>query len=96
MTNTGKRAGDEVVQLYVQHLGSEVARPRKDLRAYRRITLVPGETRAVALTLPASSLAYWNAEMHRWVLEDEAIGLEVGASSADIRQNLQIRVTGAR
>ena len=96
VTNTGKRAGDEVVQLYVRHLGSSVARPRQDLRGYRRVTLRPRETRTVEFSLPASSLAYWNPDTHRWVVEQEPVELAVAASSADIRLRRTIRVVGAR
>ena len=92
VTNTGKRAGDEVVQLYARHLGSSVARPREDLRGYRRITLQAGATGTVELSLPASSLAYWNSQMHRWVVEDEPVEIAVGASSADIRLRRTVRV----
>jgi len=94
VTNTGKIAGDEVVQLYVQHMGSKVARPRKDLRGYRRITLAPGETRTVSLPLPAASLAYWNADTHGWVVESEPVKLQVGSSSADIRLEATVNVVG--
>jgi beta-glucosidase len=92
VTNTGKRAGDEVVQLYVRHLGSSVARPREDLRGYRRIRLRVGETRTVVFALPASTLAYWSPEAHRWVVEAEPVEIAVGASSADIRLRRTIRV----
>jgi beta-glucosidase len=92
VTNTGKRAGDEVVQLYVRHLGSSVARPREDLRGYQRIRLRVGETRTVVFPLPASTLAYWSAEAHRWVVEAEPVEIAVGASSADIRLRRTIRV----
>ena len=96
VTNTGRRAGDEVVQLYVRHLGSAVERPNRDLRGYRRITLEPGETRRVEFPLAASSLAYWNPDAHRWVVEDEPVRIEVGASSADIRLATEIRVAARR
>ena len=92
VTNTGARAGDEVVQLYVQHLGSRVERPREDLRGERRVTLAPGETRTVEMRLAASSLAYWNAATHGWVVEEEPVRLRVGASSADIRLERTIKV----
>ena len=94
MTNGGKRAGDEVVQLYVRHLGSRVARPREDLRGYKRLTLGPGETRTVAFPLAASTLAYWSPDAHRWVVENEPVEIAVGASSADIRLRRTIRVAG--
>jgi len=96
VTNTGRRAGDEVVQLYARHLGSAVERPNKDLRGYRRVALEPGETRTVEIPLAASSLAYWNPDAHRWVVEDEPVRIEVGASSADIRLSKQIRVAARR
>jgi beta-glucosidase len=94
VTNTGHRPGDEVVQLYVQHLGSAVPRPRQDLRGYQRVSLKPGETRTVAFALPARTLAYWNADTRGWTVEREPIRLEVGASSADIRLDHVIRVVG--
>ncbi|MGE5099614.1 MAG: glycoside hydrolase family 3 C-terminal domain-containing protein [Deltaproteobacteria bacterium] len=96
VTNTGQRAGDEVVQLYVQHTGSKVARPKKDLRGYKRITLAPGETRTVTLPLAGSSLAYWNADTHRWVVESEPVRLQVGSSSADVRLDGTVTVVGTR
>jgi beta-glucosidase len=90
--NTGSRTGDEVVQLYIRHLGSKVARPNKDLRGYARVTLRPGETRHVRFILPASSLAYWDAARDRWVVEPEPVQLQVGASSADVRLQKTINV----
>lgn len=92
VTNTGRRAGDEVVQLYVRHPASKVARPIRDLRGFARVTLTPGETRTVSMRVPASSLAYWNAATHGWSLESEAVTLEVGASSDDIRATRTVRV----
>ena len=78
VTNTGKRAGDEVVQLYAQHVGSKVERPIKDLRGYQRVSLKPGETKTVSFRLPASSLAYWNPETHGWTVEADQVNLQVG------------------
>jgi beta-glucosidase len=92
VTNTGARAGDEVVQLYVRHLGSAVERPRKELRGFVRVTLQPGETRTVGIPLAASSLAYWSVARHGWVVETEPVLLEVGASSADIRLMKELAV----
>ncbi len=65
VTNTGTRAGDEVVQLYVRHEGSSVERPKQDLRGYSRVSLAPGETKTVTMPVAAKSLAYWNAQRHR-------------------------------
>ena len=92
VTNSGKRAGDEVVQLYVQHVGSKVDRPRQDLRGYARVSLESGETRTVTLPLAASSLAYWNTDRHGWEVESDSVRLQIGASSADVRIMKTIRV----
>jgi beta-glucosidase len=92
VTNTGRRAGDEVVQLYVRYPNSAVSRPIRDLRGYRRVTLAPGETRTVEFSLAASSLAYWDAAADRWVVESRPVELEVGGSSADIRLRTAISV----
>jgi beta-glucosidase len=83
--NAGHVRGDEVVQLYVKHLGSSVPRPHEDLRGFARVSLSPGEVRTVRLRVPVASLAYWNAGQHAWVLEAEPVQLRVGGSSADIR-----------
>ena len=85
VTNTGHRAGDEVVQLYAQHLESAVSRPRQDLRGFKRVTLKPGEMQTVEFSLAAASLAYWNSASHGWTFEGRRVRLEVGSSSADIR-----------
>lgn len=96
VTNTGKRTGDEVVQLYVQHVGSAVERPVRELKGYARITLRPGETRTVTLPLAASALAYWNTDRHGWVVEPDTVRLQVGASSADIRAEAEVRVAAKK
>ncbi len=93
VTNTGSRAGDEVVQLYVRHLGSTVSRPRKELKGFQRITLKPGETRTVSMRLPVAALAYWDADTQKWVLERDSVELQVGASSEDIRGKATVQVS---
>jgi beta-glucosidase len=92
VTNTGKRAGDEVVQLYVTHLNSKVDRPGKELRGFQRITLKPNETRSVQLPLKAANLAYWGVEKHQWVVEADQVKLTVGSSSVDSRAEKTIAV----
>jgi beta-glucosidase len=91
VTNTGSRAGEEVVQLYVRYPESKVVRPLKQLRGFQRVSLAPGETRAVALQLAAEDLAYWSAESHAWVVEPGRVELMVGPSSADA--DLELRRT---
>jgi len=93
VTNTGKRAGDAVPQLYVHHLGSKVERPALKLAGFRRVHLEPGETKTVSMTLNAEELAYWNVKSQRFVVEREPVRLMVGDSSADLplRTTVQIR-----
>ncbi len=79
--NTGKRDGDEVVQLYVRHVGSTVPRPLKELKAFSRVYLRAKEEKTVKLSLPASRLAYWDSENDRWVVEKDRIQINVGGSS---------------
>ncbi|MVN23079.1 glycoside hydrolase family 3 C-terminal domain-containing protein [Mucilaginibacter arboris] len=83
--NTGRKAGDEVVQLYVSHQNSKVARPIKELKAFKRITLNPNETQTMKLLLNAEALQYWNVKQKRFVVEKDKLKVMVGASSADIR-----------
>ncbi len=95
VTNTGKRTGDEVVQLYVRHRGSKVERPIEDLRGFSRVSLKPGQTRTVRMRLAAQSLAYWSTAGNRWIVESEPVQLAVGSSSADVRLTHTINVRGA-
>jgi len=90
--NTGSRAGDEVVQLYVKHLKSKVERPQEELKGFKRVTLNPGETQTVNIKLPASSLAYWDVVKKGFVVEKEPVQLMIGSSSADIREQKVIEV----
>jgi beta-glucosidase len=90
--NTGARAGDEVVQLYVKHLNSAVPRPIQELKGFKRVTLQPGEQKTVEIPLPAESLAYWNTAKHAFVIEPGKIRIMIGSSSADIRLQKTIDV----
>ena len=90
--NTGSSAGDEVVQLYVRHLNSSVARPLKELKDFARIHLAPQEEKTVHLSLPAARLAYWDAQNDRRVVEKDEIEIMVGGSSVDSRLRKTIRV----
>jgi beta-glucosidase len=90
--NTGSRQGDEVVQLYVKHVGSKVERPAKELRGFRRITLAPNQKTTLELELPSSSLAYWNVDQKKWVVEPDQIEVMVGGSSVDTKLTKVMRV----
>ncbi len=96
VTNTGARAGEEVVQLYVRYPESKVGRPRKQLRGFARIALAPGEAKTVTVHLAAADLAYWNAARHAWVVEPGRVELLVGRSSADADVQLRGMVTVTR
>ncbi|HET9371074.1 MAG TPA: glycoside hydrolase family 3 N-terminal domain-containing protein [Vicinamibacterales bacterium] len=82
VTNTGARAGDEVVQLYLRDVVSSVTRPVKELRGFERVTLAPGETRTVKFALGPAALALVDRDMKR-VVEPGRFEVTVGASSVD-------------
>jgi beta-glucosidase len=79
--NTGSRVGDEVVQLYVQHLGSIAERPRLELKGFKRVRIEAGADRAVTMELKPRDLAYWDAVRHAWRVEKEQVRVLVGGSS---------------
>jgi beta-glucosidase len=84
LTNAGSRAGDEVVQLYVQDVVASVTRPVKQLADFRRVTLRPGETITVTLKVAARDLAFHDQEMRR-VIEPGAFRVLVGGGSESTR-----------
>ncbi|MGR6970732.1 glycoside hydrolase family 3 C-terminal domain-containing protein [Streptomyces cynarae] len=94
VTNTGRRAGDEVVQLYVHQRESRDKQPLKQLKAYERVSLKPGETKTVRLKLRDSDLAHWDVTRSKWIVETGTYDVMVGASSTDIRARTSLRVRG--
>jgi beta-glucosidase len=94
VTNAGKVAGDEVVQLYTHQRASRDKQPLRQLRAFQRVSLRPGQTKTVRLTLRAADLAHWDVTRNKWVVESGDYDLMVGASSADIRQRAALGVHG--
>lgn len=84
VTNTGARAGDEIVQMYVGYPESSVARAPQELKGFCHISLGAGETKTAEMQLAAQDLAYWDAAQHRFVVEPGAIQIRVGHSSAEI------------
>jgi beta-glucosidase len=91
--NTGSRAGDEVVQMYVAHLHSKVERPIEELKGFKRIALEPGETKTVTLPLNASALAYWNSAKGAFEVEPDQVNVMVGTSSADIKLQQAVSIS---
>lgn len=92
VTNTGKRDGEEVVQLYVKSIDSAIQQPIKALKSFQRIFLKEGETKTVALTLKANDLEYWNTSKKQFELEKGQIEIEVGSASDKILLTKKITV----
>src|SRR5947209_8175461 len=80
--NTGRRAGDEVVQLYIRDVAASRVRPVKELKGFERVTLQPGERRTLQFTLASEQLGFYNQEM-RFVVEPGAFKVMAGMSSED-------------
>ena len=90
--NTGARAGEEVIQLYVKHLKSALEHPIQELRGFQRIAFQPGEQKTVEIPLTAKSLAYWDEDKHAWTVENGTIEIRVGGSSADERLKTTVTI----
>jgi beta-glucosidase len=95
VANTGKIAGDEVVQLYVCDEYASVPRPVKELKAFCRVTLDPGQERRVTFKLPIDILAYYDEKLDL-VVEAGTIKVMLGSSSEDIRLQTEFEIGGAR
>ncbi|MGZ8753258.1 MAG: beta-glucosidase H, partial [Acidimicrobiia bacterium] len=93
ITNTGSRAGSDVVQCYVGDVESSVSRPVQDLRAFEKVTLEPGASRTVTFALGDRAFAFWSDT--GWVVEPGAFTIRIGASSRDIRAEATIEHPGA-
>jgi beta-glucosidase len=82
VTNTGERAGSEVVQMYIRDLVSSVTRPIKELKGFKKVWLQPGETKTVALDIKRESLAFYDVSM-KYRVEPGDFEIMVGTSSRD-------------
>ncbi|GAA4706832.1 glycoside hydrolase family 3 protein [Phytohabitans rumicis] len=94
VTNTGRRAGAETVQLYTHQRKSRAVQPVKQLRGFARVDLAPGQTKTVRIPLKASDLAFWDVTRGRPVVESGAYDVLVGASATDIRRTATLTVKG--
>ena len=94
VTNTGDRAGAEIVQLYVAKPNAEIFRPAQELKAFAKVQLAAGESKTVTLTLDDKAFRYWNTRTESWEVEGGTYELRVGASSADIRLTAAVEVIG--
>ena len=92
LTNKGGMTADEIVQLYVARPEATVEWPAKELKAFDRVTLAAGETKAVTLEIPVKDLRYWNVDKNAWDLEHGKLVLLLGAASDDIRQQAEVTI----
>jgi beta-glucosidase len=93
--NTGDRAGDEVVQLYVHNNDKNSVQPREQLQGFERISLKLGESKTVNFALPIEQLSYWSTGKHAYVINSGTFDVMVGSASDDIRQKGSFEVTKA-
>ncbi len=92
VTNEGPVAGKIAVQLYVGDVERSVPRPEKELKAFEKVSLEPGERKTVSLTLDFRAWAFWSPERKAWTIEEGEFTVSVGASSADIRVSAPVAV----
>lgn len=92
VTNTGDRAGREIVQLYVSDLKTTLPRPVKELKGFKKISLEPGQTETVTFEISRDDLSYFDADKHAWVVDPGKFEALVGASSRDIRSKVTFKV----
>jgi beta-xylosidase len=93
ITNTGSRAGSEVVQVYLRGCVASLVRPVHELKAFQRVKLNVGETVTLNFSIPTDMLNFTNAA-HKRIVEPGFIDVQVGASSADIRANGKVTLAG--
>ncbi|MFT4165639.1 MAG: glycoside hydrolase family 3 C-terminal domain-containing protein, partial [Microlunatus sp.] len=92
VTNTGDREGSEVVQVYVGELPAPVPTPARQLAAFAKVKLAPGESERVTVSIPRRAVSYFDVESHDWATPAGEVAVLVGASSADIRASGSIVV----
>lgn len=94
VTNTGSRAGAEIVQVYAAKPDAQIFRPAQELKAFTKVWLEAGESKTVTLPLDDKAFRYWNTKTDSWEVEGGTYELRVGASSADIRLTAAVGVNG--
>ena len=92
LKNTGRRDGDEVVQMYVAHKDSKVGFPNEALKGFERVHVKAGQTVPVTLSLPAKELAYWDEKAQAWALEPGVVEVMVGGSSDKLPLSATVQV----
>ena len=92
--NVGSVAGKETVQLYVKNAACETPRPIRELRGFAKVELQPGEEKEVSFSLSKRAFAYYEEKIHDFYVPSDVYGIEIGASSRDIRLSGELSVTG--
>ncbi|MGA7244507.1 MAG: fibronectin type III-like domain-contianing protein, partial [Terracidiphilus sp.] len=90
--NSGSRQGAEVVQLYVHDGHSKIDRPTRELKAFSRVELKPGESQTVEFKLDRSAFEYWSPQTKAWTLDPGTFEIQLGASSRDIRLKAPVEI----
>jgi len=85
ITNSGSRAGKEIVQLYVQDVECSVSRPIKELKGFKKVELEPGKSTTIEFVLTSRDLSFWNPNTKQWTAEKGSFNILIGASSRDIK-----------
>jgi beta-glucosidase len=92
ITNTGGRAGSEVVQVYVRPLAPRVPRPDRELGAFAKVALAPGKSRSVRLELAPRAFAYWDVDTHGWRADPGPYELLIGSSSREVHRVVEVEL----
>jgi beta-glucosidase len=92
ITNIGSRAGSEVVQLYISDLKCSLPRPVKELKAFDKVSLNPGETKTVHFTINKDALSFFDAAKHAWVAEPGMFKAHAAAASDDVRSSVEFQL----
>lgn len=96
VTNVGSIPGKEVVQLYMAPPKADVIRPVRELKGFEKVSLAPGETKTVRMTLDQRSFAYWNTEIHDWFVVSGNYEIQIGRNASDTVLAQCVTVTGTK
>ena len=88
VTNTGTRAGAEIVQLYIGDKESSLPRPLKELKGFSKVSLAPGETKVVSFSISKDALSFFDDTRHEWIAEPGKFEVFIAASATDIKSRL--------
>ena len=93
LTNTGRTAGAEVVQLYVSNKDTTVEHPEKELKGFRKVYLEPGETKSIEITVPAEAFSHYDTGSRRFVIDRGSHDILLGFSSRDIKAKMSVGIS---